>query len=259
MDLHLNRAQITEFEEKGYLVAKGLLAPDEIARLLNRLGEYAGGERPATNGIVVQIEPRVERNEITAQDRAGSVRKIDNLVPGDGLFTQLALNPTIVSIMQSVLGPNLQLYRSAALMKPPGIGSQKGVHQDSPYWPIEPMNLVSCWIAFDRATVANGCMTVIPGSHRLGPLPHVEITDDYVIAEEHYRAHDLIPVEMEAGTGLVFHSLLIHGTAPNRSPFPRRAITLSYMSSLSYYTGPEPVPEFFRISGEDRPLRPKIL
>lgn len=86
------------------------------------------------------------------------------------------------------------------------------------------------------------------------------MTDDYVIETQHLRGQELMPVEMAAGTGLVFHSLLVHGTAPNTSPRPRRAITISYIPTASRYTrfktsgsdaGPQP--DYIRISGEDVP------
>jgi ectoine hydroxylase-related dioxygenase (phytanoyl-CoA dioxygenase family) len=115
------------------------------------------------------------------------------------------------------------------------------------------MALWSCWIPFDPATLENGCMTAIPGSHTRGVLPHVHVTDDYVIPEEYYNPHELVPIPMEPGSGLFFHSLLIHGTAENRSPKPRRAITMSYMAAEYHYAGKLPNPEYLRVSGVDVP------
>ncbi len=236
------------YDQDGYFLVRGLLTRQEVSALLDRLEAYLTCARPIPDGIRVQKEPRVER----------AVRKVEDLVQHDEVFRSLALKPSLVEIMLGLLGPNLKLYRNAVLMKPPSVGSAKGVHQDSPYWPIEPMNLASCWIAFDPATKANGCMTVMAGSHKFGALPHVDVQDDFVIPETHYDAGRMAPVEMEPGDGLVFHSLLIHGSAPNRSEQPRRAITLSYMSAASKYVGrnranPEPKPDYFRIAGDDVP------
>ena len=102
-------------------------------------------------------------------------------------------------------------------------GSAKGMHQDSPYWPIEPMALWSCWLPFDPATLENGCMTALPGSQRGGALPHVHVTDDYVIDAAAYNPAGAVALPMKPGSGLFFHSLLAHGTAENRSAMPRRA------------------------------------
>ena len=149
--------------------------------------------------------------------------------------------------------PNLKLFRTDVLMKPAGVGSAKGMHQDSPYWPIEPMALWSCWMPFDPATLENGCMTAIPGSHKRGPLPHVHVTNDYIIPEEHYDYQEVVPTPMRPGSGLFFHSLALHCTAENRSAMPRRAITMSYMATEYSFTGNSPKPEYMRISGVDVP------
>jgi ectoine hydroxylase-related dioxygenase (phytanoyl-CoA dioxygenase family) len=127
------------------------------------------------------------------------------------------------------------------------------MHQDWPYWPIEPMALWSCWMPFEPATEENGCMMAIPGSHKRGPQPHVSITDDYVVPEKHYDAVDLVTIPMEAGDGLLFHSLLPHATSENRSATARRAITMSYMAAGYRYTGDPPRPEYLRVSGADVP------
>lgn len=93
-------------------------------------------------------------------------------------------------------------------------------------------------------------MAVIVGGHQSGPLPHQQVTDDYVIDEAHYDADALVTVPMPAGSGLFFHSLLPHYTAPNRSKTWRRAIALSYMSAQSRYTGEGPGPVYFHIKGK---------
>ena len=159
----------------------------------------------------------------------------------------------IVGIIAQILGPDIKMFRNSLLMKPPEIGSQKGWHQDSPYWPIEPMELCSCWFALDDATAENGCLAALPGWHKKGPLPHIHATDDYVIDEQYVdsSAGGLAPVQ--AGGGVFFHSVLPHYTAPNRSKKWRRAIALSYMSSKSRYTGQGESPEYFHVRGKTYP------
>jgi phytanoyl-CoA hydroxylase len=259
----LSEAERASFEEQGFVLLRGVLSPQEAGAYRERLAEYAYRRRPVPEGVAVQTEPRVARGEVSAGDALESIRKIEWLVGHDEMFTQLAFHPRIVAVMQSLLGPDLKLFRDAVLMKPPHTGSPKGMHQDAPYWPIEPMNEVSCWMPFDRATLENGCMTVIPGSHRRGALPHVHVTDDYVVPREHYREEDIVAVPMEPGDGLVFHALLLHETGPNRSDLPRRAITLSYMPSSARYVGSVPKEQyvarmggrsgFLRICGQDVP------
>ena len=257
MGAGLSEAQRQQADRDGYFLVEDLLSPEECRAHIQRLDDYAHGRRPLPEGIALQREPRVTRGERQAVP-GDDIRKISG-VAGSGahadedLFRALVLKPAIVSLMQGLMSPNLKLFRADVLMKPAGVGSAKGMHQDSPYWPIEPMALWSCWMPFDPATLENGCMTAIPGSHKRGPLPHVRVTDDYIIPEEHYDPREVAPIPMKPGTGLFFHSLLLHGTAENTSPMPRRAITMSYMAAEYRYTGRPPQPEYLRVSGIDVP------
>jgi|DewCreStandDraft_1066081.scaffolds.fasta_scaffold00313_33 ectoine hydroxylase-related dioxygenase (phytanoyl-CoA dioxygenase family) len=247
----LTEAQRRAAEEDGYFVVEDLISPEECQAYIQRLMEYARRERPLPPGMRLQVEPRIARGELSAP-LGEDIRKISGMAHDD-LFLKLILHPQIVRLMQELMSPNLKLFRADVLMKPPAVGSAKGVHQDSPYWPIEPMQLWSCWMPFDPATLENGCMMAIPGSHKRGALPHVHVQDDYVIPEQYYDPKELVPIPMKPGSGLFFHSLLIHGTAENRSQMPRRAITMSYMAAEYRYTGKPPKPEYLRVSGVDVP------
>ena len=96
-------------------------------------------------------------------------------------------------------------------------------------------------------------MTAIPSSQQRGALEHVHVIDDYVVRDELYDAAAVMPIPMPPGSGLFFHSLLLHGTAENRSATHRRAITMSYMAAEYHYTGKQPKPDYLRISGTDVP------
>lgn len=242
--------QIATSRSGGYVLLKGIKTPEECGDYLTRLEEYSNGARPVPEGSVIQREPRVERGELSAVG-GSDIRKIGGVAHGDGLFRDLVFTPTVVGTAQQLMSPNLKLFRADVLMKPPQVGSAKGMHQDSAYWQIEPMDLWSCWMPFDPATLENGCMAVIPGSHKRGVLPHVNVTDDYVVPEVHYRADDIVTVPMDPGDGLFFHSLLLHGTAENTSTMPRRAITMSYMAAEYRYTGDPPKPDYLLIAGVD--------
>ncbi len=248
----LSEEQADSARRDGYLLIKGVKTREDCGAYIERLDEYDRGARAVPDGSVIQREPRVERGELDAEG-VSDVRKITRVAVGDALFRDLVMTPSVVGTMQQLMSPNLKLFRADVLMKPPQVGSAKGMHQDSAYWPIEPMDLWSCWMPFDPATLENGCMVVIPGSHKRGVLPHEAVTDDYVIPEQHYRVEDTITVPMDPGDGLFFHSLLLHGTAENTSSMPRRAITISYMAAEYRYTGDPPKPDYLRIVGGDVP------
>lgn len=248
----LSSDQRAGYERDGYVMVEDLVSAEEVAALRARVREYTHGGRPADR-IRLQVEPRVQRGEVTVAHPGDGIRKIDGLVEGDDLFRGLGLNARIVGIIEQLLGPDLKLFRNSLLLKPPEVGSPKGWHQDSPYWPIEPMSLCSCWFPLDDATPENGCMAVLPGWHRKGALPHVSVTDDFVIREDAVDPDAGLLVPMRAGSGLFFHSLLPHYTAPNRTDRWRRAIALSYMSAQSRYTGQGESPEYFHVKGRSYP------
>ncbi|MCS6859794.1 MAG: phytanoyl-CoA dioxygenase family protein [Abditibacteriales bacterium] len=252
MPMQLTPEQLNAYQQDGYVVVEDLVTPAEVAALRQRVWEYTHGGRPWGN-LKVQVEPRVQRGELRVEHPGDGIRKIDYLVQEDDLFRQLGLHENIVSIIEQILGPDIKMFRNSLLLKPPEVGSQKGWHQDSPYWPIGPMDLCSCWFPLDDATLENGCMWAIPGWHKKGPLPHVHVTDDNVIAEGAYDEALGVAIPMRAGSGLFFHSLLPHYTAPNRSNKWRRAIALSYMSARSRYTGPGESPQYFHVKGNTYP------
>lgn len=250
--VRLNEEQLAAYHREGFAVVENLIPAAQVRALGRRLREYTHGGRPADQ-LRIQLEPRVQRGEIQVEAWGDGIRKIDNLVEGDDLFNRLGRNKNIVSIIAQILGPDVKMFRNSLLLKPPKVGSQKGMHQDSPYWPIQPMALCSCWFPFDDATPENGCMGVLPSGHLRGPLPHERVPDDFVVVEGQYSFDEMRLVPMKAGSGLFFHSLLPHYTAPNNSDQWRRAIALSYLSSHSRYTGEGEAPEYYPIQGRTFP------
>jgi ectoine hydroxylase-related dioxygenase (phytanoyl-CoA dioxygenase family) len=251
MPRQLTDEQFAQYQREGYVVIEDLLDEAELDQLRARLREYTHGGRPHDK-LRIQIEPRVARGEVRVAEWGDGIRKIDHLVEFDDAFRKLGTHPNLVGVVEQLLGPDLKLFRNSLLLKPPEVGSPKGWHQDSPYWPIQPMDLCSCWFPLDDATPENGCMWALPGEHNRGPLPHKRVTDDFVIEEDAYDQDKATVLPMKAGSGLFFHSLLPHYTAPNRTDKWRRAIALSYMSARARHVG-QTEPEYMTITGRDFP------
>lgn len=253
MPIAITREQVESYRNNGFLVIEDLITREELRDLQVRIREYTHGGR-STDALQIQIEPRIERGELSVDHPGDGIRKIDRLIETDDLFSKLGTHPNITSVLATLIGPDIKMYRNTLLLKAPGVGSAKGMHQDSPYWPIEPMDLCSCWFAIDDATLDNGCMWVIPGEHKRA-LPHVKVTDDFVVQDGYFDSDTMESMPVKAGSGLFFHSLLPHYTAPNTSSTWRRAIALSYMSSHSRYTGDGESPEYLHIQGATFPGR----
>jgi ectoine hydroxylase-related dioxygenase (phytanoyl-CoA dioxygenase family) len=143
-------------------------------------------------------------------------------------------------------------------MKPPG-GVEKPYHQDSPYFPIEPMSLVTCWIALDNVTIENGCLWVVPGSHRLGPLPHSERwmvgdREDMRVPETEFNRNEEVPITLTPGSCSFHHSLILHMSHPNKTQTARRGLAFHYMTSKSRWTNAnKSQPNYLLLRGQEYP------
>jgi ectoine hydroxylase-related dioxygenase (phytanoyl-CoA dioxygenase family) len=142
-------AQKSRFEEDGYLVARALLSPEEVAsceREIERLHRVAVDlqDRGDPGARHFQLEPYAD----TAVRKGLPVlRKIEQTRDFSEVFRNLAAQPRLIRLVGSLLGPDLLLFRSTLMLKPAFHGSSHGLHQDSAYWPMNPPALVTVSIA----------------------------------------------------------------------------------------------------------------
>ena len=127
------------------------------------------------------------------------------------------------------------------MMKQPHIGREKPWHQDAVYWGYEPNEFISAMVALDAATVDNGVLQVVPGSHKHGALSHQGAELQVELGSEQQERTTNVP--MESGDILMFHSLTLHASQPNRSDHQRRMCIFSYMAPFFRFTGEGKEPE----------------
>ena len=156
-------------------------------------------------------------------------------------FLKFARIPEILDMVEQLIGPDFALWNSSFFAKPAKIGSKTPWHQDGEYWPVRPLATCSVWVAVDHSTEENGCLRVIPGSHknrRLGPhdyngadglsLPLELKSDEY----DESSAEEIV---LRAGQISLHDVYLVHGSEPNRSERSRRGLTLRYMPTTSVF------------------------
>ena len=158
-------------------------------------------------------------------------------------FLALARDPRITGRLLALLGLDIQLQHSKLATKPatPGTGAF-GWHQDLPFYPHTNTSLLSVFIYLDDATPANGCMSMVSGSHRLGPLSHLDDAGTFtgVCREsQHWTDHPerVMRVAPRAGAISIHHCLTLHGSPPNLSGPPRRGVVFSYRADDAYQLG----------------------
>lgn len=148
-------------------------------------------------------------------------------------LTAVATNPRWAPIVLPLLGTgDARLYWEQAVAKPPQARTELPWHQDNGYTPLVPEEYVTCWLALDDADVDNGCLWVIPGSHRLGTVSHHNGAGPFRVGHDGPDV-DGIAVPVRRGSVLVFSSLLMHRSGPNTTDRHRRAWILQYCSAAA--------------------------
>jgi phytanoyl-CoA hydroxylase len=250
----LSPEQVAFFQENGYLILGRLFADEELERLRQRAEWIASGEAEHVPERYRQVEPRVTGGELQADDYVLSLRKISHMAWYDEVMLAHAREPRITDRIASLLGPDLKLYQDQLFMKPPRVGSRQKYHQDQPLgFFIDPADrMVTCWTALDDATLENGCLRVIPGTHRSGVLAR-EVVQEYEQQAVEGRLAQEVPLVLRAGECSLHHGHLLHSSFPNLSDQRRRGYATHYVSALCRYTGPEAEPGFPLVRGEAVP------
>lgn len=220
--------QIAFFHEHGYLVVHDAFTPAEVRSALDGLHDLISGARPDYKGL--SYEPAAPKNadSLPYEQKLDVIRKVWAFVEYDHRLKALSHHPKLLNRLERIIGEPPALFQDMALLKPPHIGREKPWHQDLSYFNMpHQTTVVGVWIALDPATPENGCMHVIPGSHRKGPVVHFQ-RRDWQICDTHMDPTDDLMVPLAPGGALFFHGLIQHGTPTNRSGQRRRAVQFHY-------------------------------
>ncbi len=247
--------QVEQFWEDGFVPVPNLLSAAEVARLNARTDAILAGEVKFPQEFI-HLEPEQAGGAVALIDRTLVVRKISNLTTRDAVFLELLKHPHVVQTVTAILGPDVKLLNDQMLCKPARYGSAKPYHQDSPYWPIRPMELMTMWIALDDATLENGCLRYLRGSHKNGPLEHDERLGHHRMPQGWRDLPDSpeeVAVPIPAGSAICHHSLVLHETKPNTTWNRRRGLSVVFMRASSQWTAETPPPQFYQVAGSSHP------
>jgi len=221
--LTLTHSQISHFNEQGYLVVEDVLSTEEVAtykRACDELSTQARGLTESTDRFKLQV----------FEEKSPMVQQVGDPHEMSGTWLDLTKDPRLLDPVEDLLGPDIQLYYSQLMMKVPRQGFSAPWHQDFAFFPHDGTKSLACTVAIDDATLENGCLRVIPGSHKLGLLNHYKdgvftgILQDF----SSFDVETEVPLQASAGSLLFWHSLTLHSSHPNRSDTPRRALVVEY-------------------------------
>jgi 2-aminoethylphosphonate dioxygenase len=205
-------AAVAHFRRAGWVHVRPAAAGELARRLQAWAGEVAGW--PDGGGGWLQYR------ELT--DRGPALCRTENMVPHHAGLRDLLTGNAMAGVAAALLGEEAVLYKDKLNHKLPG-GAGYAPHQDAPAYRFVDVH-VSCMVAIDDATAANGCLEVVSDAHdRLWPTDDAGCLRDEVVAALAWE-----PVPLRAGDTLWFHSRTPHRSGPNTSPHPRRALYPTY-------------------------------
>jgi hypothetical protein len=239
--------EYTAFHEQGFLVVRGLVAPDEVRELSAHMDNLLSGS---------EVIPGVAAPTFTAPgERMQYWLRVHMLHRRLAIHERFLLHPRVLDVLEALIGPDVLALQSMLFFKQPGQPGQ-GYHQDSYYIPTFPDSLCGAWLAIDRADEANGCMWMTVGSqhepvypdtqgsghghHGLGdlePIENASHTDEAVNGltrvARGYAGRE-VKVEADPGDVVFFGGHILHRSHSNRSERSRRAFVGHYCNARSW-------------------------
>ena len=203
----------------------------------------------AGEGHIAIREMKPSDNAKTIEDEISKLFRIHS----KGIFNSFIKNEKLVNLLEDILGPDIDCFLSQFIFKNPGAWGQPW-HQDSSYFPFDKEPQVAAWLATSEATLENGCLVVLPGSHQ--EQLHEHQTDErkgsnYRNTEikDHAFSHET-PMTLNPGDLLLFHSFLMHKSFDNKSNSRRTAMVYHFAETgTSFGEVDSPTNEWISIRG----------
>jgi phytanoyl-CoA hydroxylase len=181
-----------------------------------------------------------------------------DLVKEDPFWLRLVSDNRLLDIAEQFIGPNIALFASHYICKPPYDGKAVLWHQDGTFWPLKPMNVVSLWLAVDDSVPENGCLRVIPGTHTLD-LKNMNKRDDvenvleYEVDPVYVDESKAVDIVLRSGGLSIHHPNIIHGSNANHSPLRRCGLTIRYIPTSTQIITEKPWQSAFLLKGRSEP------
>ncbi|MDQ4078616.1 MAG: phytanoyl-CoA dioxygenase family protein [Chloroflexota bacterium] len=229
----VSQEQLEFYRENGYVLVEGLLTGEE-AEALRREG-HAVIERRLAAQHNVEATWESAREAVMLQERTELLHCHD-VQFYSAAFSRLLVDERLTGVAADIIGsPNVQLHHNKLFIKPPAKGSPFPMHQDHPFFPHEKHSMIAAIVHLDDAPIEKGCVRVVPGSHKLGPIEH-EPEGGWHLPFEEYPIESSVPCPAKAGDVLFFSYLTIHGSGVNSSNEARTTILIQMRDPLDLPT-----------------------
>jgi ectoine hydroxylase-related dioxygenase (phytanoyl-CoA dioxygenase family) len=222
--MKLTEEEIKFFQTQGYLVVENVFTTSEVAAFqhaCDRISAQAQGLTTSTDRLKMKV----------FEDSTKLVQQVGDPHEMNGVWLDLVKEARLLDMVEALLGPNLMVYYSQLMMKAPRQGFTAPWHQDFAFFPHSSAEILACTVAIDDATLENGCVRVIPSSHKLGLINHYDKNGVFTGIVQDYHSFDErteVALPAKAGSVIFWHSLTLHASHPNRTERPRRALVIEY-------------------------------
>ncbi len=243
----LTQTQIDDFWRDGVLTVENAVTPTQLAALNEEIAGWIEESRAHSEPFgppTLDDRPRFDMGtEHTAESPA--LRRVNNPSDISDAYMDVMRNAGTVDMVNDLIGPNLKFHHCKINLKLPGSDTTVAYHQDFLFTPHTNDDVVTTLLMLDDVTEENGCLRVVPGSHR-GPL--ISLFRDGVFtgavspAEEARLLSESIPITGEAGSVCLMHTRLAHGSAPNGSDRSRNLYICVYSAADAFPIARNPMP-----------------
>ena len=232
----MSKEQIDSWNNDGYILIPDFVDEkfcddmnEEDLRIINEIvpQDSPFSHAYAGDGHIAIREMKPSKNAKSIEDEISKLFRIHS----KGIFHDFIHKKLLGDILEDILGPDVDCFLSQFIFKNPGAWGQPW-HQDSSYFPFDREPQVAAWLATSEATLENGCLVVLPGSHKESlheHLPDEREGSNYGYTE--IKDHDFtneIPMTLEKGDLLLFHSFLMHKSYDNESNSRRTAMVYHF-------------------------------
>jgi ectoine hydroxylase-related dioxygenase (phytanoyl-CoA dioxygenase family) len=245
--------QSARYGKEGFLVVDEFLSSDELAEwreAVDHAVEQRGRQRLSFDAGGEEGTSLTERTQEERDYYDSVFTQRNNLWQTDEHMKQLLLQPDLGHFVADVAGiKGVRIWHDQALIKEP-YGNPTAYHLDVPFWSFKSADAITIWIALDDATIENGCLYYVPGSHLAQKFDNVGIGNELgALFDVYPEWADVaaVPCPVPAGGALLHNGLTFHGAGANMTPGRRRAMTCAYMPEGSTFNGTQNVlpPAYF--------------
>jgi phytanoyl-CoA hydroxylase len=222
----LTSEQIKFYHTNGYIGVEGVLSENEVAELRRVTEEFVDKSRSVTTHTdVFDLEPdhtsdnpRLRRLKVPAEQHP--------------VYDQTMRHPRILGIVSQLIGPNIRQNGNKLNMKSPEGGSPVEWHQDWAFYPQTNDDLLAVGVVMDDMLLENGCLLVIPGSHK-GRVYNHHQNEVFIgaVTDPDFDPKNAVPIELKAGGISIHHVRTLHASAPNVSTRSRRLLFYQYCAA----------------------------